>query len=136
MFEIEYKGANTVNVNTKQGTVVVDPKLSLVGLKDAKISDAIVLLSEERFKPDNTSSARLVIDSPGEFGVASFDIKGIAARRHLDSEADPLQSTMYRIEVGGVRIAVLGNIANDLSEEQYEEIGVVDVVEQRFEGQQ
>lgn len=128
MFEIEYKGANTVRISTKQGSVVVDPKLSLVGLKDAAVSDAILLLSEERFKPENTSAARLVIDSPGEFGVASFDIKGIAAQRHIDSEDEPLQSTIYRVEVGGVRIAVLGNVVKDLSEEQYEEIGMVDVV--------
>ncbi|HRQ86724.1 MAG TPA: MBL fold metallo-hydrolase [Candidatus Saccharibacteria bacterium] len=128
MFEIEYKGANTVNVSTKQGTVVVDPKLSLVGLKDASIAGAIVLLSEERFKPENTSTARLVIDSPGEFGVAAFDIKGIAAQRHIDNTMEPFQSTIYRVEVGDVRIAILGNITKDLSEEQYEEIGMVDIV--------
>lgn len=126
MFEIEYKGANTVVISTKQGTVVTDPKLSLAGLKDVNVADKIVLLTEERFGTD-ANTARLVIDSPGEFGVSSFDIRGVGARRHIDSEADTYGSTIYRLSVGDVRIVVVGNVDKGLSEDQYEAIGVVDI---------
>ncbi len=33
MFEIEYKGANSVIISSKKASIVIDPKLSLVGLK-------------------------------------------------------------------------------------------------------
>jgi L-ascorbate metabolism protein UlaG (beta-lactamase superfamily) len=127
MFEIEYKGANCVVISTKKGTIITDPKLSLVGLKDLTLKDNIELATEARFAL-NSPDARLSIEGPGEYGVANFDITGIAAQRHLDAESDPFISTIYRVEVGDVRIAVVGNIYEKLSDEQLEEIGVVDIV--------
>lgn len=127
MFEIEYKGANSVIISTKKSTLVVDPKLSLVGLKDVSTKDAVELATEARFAL-NSENARLNIESPGEYGVGEFDIKGIAAQRHLDSESDPFISTIYRVEVNDTRIAIIGNIYEKLSEVQLEEIGLVDIL--------
>jgi L-ascorbate metabolism protein UlaG (beta-lactamase superfamily) len=127
MFEIEYKGANTVVLSTKNASIVTDPKLSLAGLKDASVKDAIELATEARFALAS-DDARLVIEGPGEYGVADFDIRGVAAQRHLDAESDPLASTMYRIETSELRVAVIGNIYEKLSEEQLEELGVIDVL--------
>ncbi|HEY8886401.1 MAG TPA: MBL fold metallo-hydrolase [Candidatus Microsaccharimonas sp.] len=127
MFEIEYKGANSVIISTKKSTLVVDPKLSLVGLKDVSTKDAVELATEARFAL-NSETARLNIEGPGEYGVAEFDIKGIAAQRHLDSEAEPFASTIYRVEVNETRIAIIGNIYEKLSELQLEEIGLIDIL--------
>ena len=127
MFEVEYKGANCIVVSTKKASIVVDPKLSLVGLKDANVKDAVELATEARFAI-NSEDAKLVIEGPGEYGIADFDIKGIAAQRHLDTESDPKASTIYRIESGDIRLAVLGNVYEKLTEDQLEEIGIVDVL--------
>lgn len=127
MFEIEYKGANSVIISTKKSTLVTDPKLSLVGLKDVSTKDAVELATEARFAL-SSDMARLNIEGPGEYGVAEFDIKGIATQRHLDSESDPLISTIYRVEVNETRIVILGNIYEKLSETQLEEIGLVDIL--------
>ena len=125
MFEVEYKGANSVAISTKKGTIITDPKLSLVGLKDVNTKDAIELATEARFALDN-ENARLNIEGPGEYGIADFDIRGVAAQRHLD--ADGKASTMYRIEAGDIRVAVIGNIYEKLSETQLEELGIIDVL--------
>jgi hypothetical protein len=125
MFDIEYKGGNTVTITTKKMTLVTDPKLSLVGLKDLIIKDAVEVATEERLAA-NGSDAKLCIESPGEYGIGDFDIKGVPAQRHLDAEGQPLLSTMYRIEVGDVRIGLLGNIYEKLSDDQLEELGVLD----------
>ena len=125
--EIEYKGGNTVIISTKPATIVVDPKLSVVGLKDVATKGAIELATEERFAL-TSPEALLNIEGPGEYGVAQFDIRGVAAQRHLDSEKDPLASTMYRIEAGDIRLAVVGNIYEKVSEQQLEELGVVDIL--------
>jgi L-ascorbate metabolism protein UlaG (beta-lactamase superfamily) len=127
VFEIEYKGANCVVLSTKNSSIVTDPKLSLVGLKDMAIKNDVELATEARFAI-NAPEARLSIEGPGEYGVGDFDITGISAQRHLDAETDPLLSTIYRIEVGELRIAVLGNIYEKLNEAQLEEIGVVDIL--------
>lgn len=127
MFEIEYKGGNTVTIATKKAIVVTDPKQSLVGLKDLAIKEAIEVATERRFALDG-SGARLSIEGPGEYEVADFSLKGVAAIRHIDTSADGLVATIYRIEVGDVRIGLLGNITDKLSEEQMEELGVLDIL--------
>lgn len=127
MFEIEYKGAGSVIISTKKSTLVTDPKLSLVGLKDVSTKDVVELATEARFAL-NAETARLNIEGPGEYGVAEFDIRGIAVQRHLDSESDPLASTMYRVEVNDTRIAIIGNIYEKLSEAQLEDLGLIDIL--------
>lgn len=127
MFDIEYKGANSVIITSKKATIVTDPKLSTVGLKDVVIKDAVELSTEARFAIDNPD-ARLEVEGPGEYGVAEFDIKGIAAQRHIDSDKTEFLSTIYRIEIGDVRIGLLGNIDPNLNDTQLEELGVIDIL--------
>lgn len=127
MFEIEYKGANSVIISSKNGKLIVDPKLSLVGLKDIPTKGAIELATEKRFlsnDPDSTIS----IEGPGEYGVSDFDIKGIPARRHIDSPDSPKESTIYRVMIGESRIGIIGNIYEKLSDDQLEKLGVLDVL--------
>ena len=127
MFEIEYKGANSIIISTKKAKLVVDPKLSIVGLKDVSIKGLVELATESRFIV-NDSDAILSIEGPGEYGVAGFDIRGIPARRHIDSESEGLMSTIYRVEIGEARIGIIGNIDKTLSDEQLEELGVLDIL--------
>ena len=127
MFEIEYKGTNSVIISTKNAKLIVDPKLSVVGLKDLSVKNGVELATEERFAIID-SDANLVIDGPGEYGVAGFDIRGIAARRHIDSETQGLLSTIYRVKVGETRIGIIGNIDKKLSDEQLEDLGILDIL--------
>lgn len=125
MFEIEYKGAGTIIVATKKSKLITDPKLSLAGLKDVEPKGMIELATEDRFAV-GSKDALIQIEGPGEYEVGDFSIRGIAAQRHLDSEG--FGSTIYRVEVADVRIAVIGNIDPKVTDEQLEEIGVVDII--------
>lgn len=127
MFDIEYKGGNGVVLTSKSASLIVDPRLSLVGLKDIKTKDEIELATESRFRVEN-SDARIIIDCPGEYEVGDFTIRGFAASRHIDTPESEKLSTMYRIECGDVRTAILGNIDPKLSDDQLEGIGLVDVL--------
>lgn len=127
MFDIEYKGGNTVVVTTKKSKLVTDPKLSIVGLKDINIKGAVVLGTESRLTTGN-ENALLSIEGPGEYEVADFSIRGVAAQRHLDTAETPKLATIYRIEVGDVRIGVIGNIDPKLSEDQLEALGIIDIL--------
>jgi len=127
MFELEYKGGNGLVLASKKATLVVDPKLSVVGQKDIKTKDEVELATESRFRVEN-SDARIIIDSPGEYEVGDFTIRGTAATRHIDIPDSEKLSTIYRLECGDIRLAVLGNIAPKLTDEQLEAIGMVDML--------
>lgn len=127
MFDIEYKGGNAVLITTKKSTLYLDPKLSIVRLSDPKLKNDVQVATEERFLVE-ASTAKLTVRGPGEYEVGEFTIKGTAARRHIDTEADVKKSTIYRIECEGVRIGVLGNIDPTLDDDQQEAIGVIDIL--------
>ena len=127
MFEIEYKGGNGVVLSTKKASIVADPNLSVVGLKNLPVKEAIEIATEARLAV-NSADAKLIIEGPGEYGIADFDIRGVAAQRHLDTDADPKISTMYRIEAGDIRVALVGNIYEKVGESQLEDLGIVDVL--------
>lgn len=124
--DIEYKGANCITLSTKQGTIVVDPKLSQVGLKDYSGKMSVQLATQEglALKKDDV----LLISGPGEYEVEGMSIRGIAAQRHIDTPDQGLKSTMYRVDSGDVSVAILGHIASQLTEIQLESLGVIDVL--------
>lgn len=127
MFDIEYKGGNTVVFTTKKTTLVADPKTSVVGLKDVVVKEAVEVATEPRFALSN-KDAKLAIEGPGDYEIGDFSLHGTSATRHIDTDDTEKTGTIYRIEVGEVRIALLGNVAPKLSEDQLEEIGVVDML--------
>ena len=127
MFDIEYKGGNGVVISTKKTTAVIDPKLSLIGLKDLKVKDAVEIATEARFTSSD-DEVRLAIEGPGDYEIGDLSIHGVRAHRHIDTTADEPITTMYRIEIGDVRLAVVGNITPKLTEEQQEELGIVDIL--------
>lgn len=127
MFDIEYKGGNGVVISTKKLTAVIDPKLSLVGLKDLSVKDTLEIATEARFATDS-KDVQLAIEGPGDYELGPFSVKGVPAIRHLDTSADEKIATIYRIEVGDARIALVGNISPKLDEDQLEALGLVDIL--------
>lgn len=128
MLDVEYKGANSIVISTKSQRLVIDPKVSLVGGTDIPTRDSIVLATESRFISDDGGAGESVItvEGPGEYEVGDISIRGVAAQRHIDTELGG--TTMYTVVAGGIRVAILGNIASSLSEDQLEELGVVDLL--------
>lgn len=126
MFDISYNGANSVTIAGKSISIVTDPKLSIVGVKDLKVKDCIELATESRFAI-NSDDARLVVSQPGEYEVGDFVIKGIATGRHIDAD-DTKAATIYRVECGNVAIGILGNIAPKLDDDQLEQLGLIDIL--------
>jgi L-ascorbate metabolism protein UlaG (beta-lactamase superfamily) len=127
MFDIAYKGGNGVVITTKKSTLVIDPKLSAVGLKDHSVKNAVELATEPRLAL-NSPEVQLAIEGPGDYEIGDLSIHGVSAIRHIDTENDEKIATIYRLEIGELRIALLGNIAPTLSEDQLEALGVVDIV--------
>ncbi len=122
--DIEYKGANCIVITTKKSTVVIDPKLSGVGLKDIMPKEAVVIATQEDLLVFNDTA--IVIDRPGEYEARGVSVTGVSAERLIDHDKSH-KSTIYRLIVGDVRFAILGHVATPLTEEQLETLGVIDV---------
>ena len=127
MLEIEYKGGNSVNIATKDMQLWIDANVSMLGLKMARAASVVFLATETRFLPEIDTDAPM-LEGPGEYEAGPFAITGSATRRHIDTESESLQSTVYHIDVNDFRIGLVGNVAVPLSEEQLETIGVVDIL--------
>lgn len=122
--DISYHGANAITISTKQGTLAIDTGLADLGLKDVTPKEATYIVTQPTFKPKTAEG--MVVDGPGEYEIKDISISGVAAARHIDHD-DSLQATMYRVTAGDVRIAIVGHVNSPLSEEQLEELGVVDI---------
>lgn len=122
--EIEYKGANGLTIKSNQISIAIDPKLSSVGLKDIKVTDALEIVTQAELSID--TDQKLLIDGPGEYEVSRVSVKGVAAKRYKDETG--AKYTIYRVEVSGFRIAILGHCTENLDETQLEALGVIDIV--------
>ena len=121
--ELQYFGANCFRITTKKAQIVVDDNLKQLGLKAVTKPGDISLRT---FKDIPEQEARFVIDMPGEYETAGVVIHGIAARAHMDTEGQH-SAVIYTIESDNARAAVMGHIYPELSEEQLEQIGRVDI---------
>ncbi len=123
--EVEYKGANGLTFKAGSVHLVVDPKLSLVGQKDLKVEGIIEIATHPQFVLLSKTEPKIIINGPGEYEVSGISIRGISARLYHDHN---LKTVIFRLDIAGFRVAVLGHAAAPLNESQLEGIGVVDIV--------
>lgn len=119
--ELRYYGANCVKISTKKASIVVDDSPD----KGKPITtDKDISVKTNRVIPF-AKGGIFEVQSPGEYEVSEVSITGIASRMHFD---DSKISIMYSMHIDGFSIAILGNTVGDLSDEQLEKLGVVDVL--------
>lgn len=125
--ELTYRGANCITINNKKTRLVIDDTLGKMGLKNVRKDGDILLFTDEAGSKDEApKKAKFIVNCPGEYEISNFSINGIPARSHMDEEG--ANSIIYRIITSDVRIAVLGNIHPELTDDQLEEIGAVDIL--------
>ena len=121
--ELTYYGANCLRIVTKKAAVVVDDNLAGLGLKSVTRPTDITL---HTFKEVPTAESQFMADMPGEYEISGVIIHGIPARAHMDEEGKH-SATIYTVEADDLKIAVIGHIYPDLSDDQLEQIGLVDI---------
>lgn len=124
--EIQFYGANCVRLTTKKATIIIDDNLDKLGLKSVTKPADIVLFTSDQ-KGQTQSSSPVIIDSPGEYEVSDTSLQGIAARSHMDEEKQK-SATIFKIIGEDIRVAVTGHIYPELSDEQLEALGTIDVL--------
>jgi L-ascorbate metabolism protein UlaG (beta-lactamase superfamily) len=122
--ELQYYGANCLRLSTRKAQIVVDDNLAKLGLKSVtKPTDISLRTSQEFPSHDSLFGAEM----PGEYEVSGVVIRGIAARSHMDEEGKH-SAVIYTIQADDTKVVILGHIYPELSEDQLEQIGMVDVL--------
>lgn len=123
--ELQYFGANCVKITSRKFSIVVDDNLDQVGLKSIT-KPADISLRTSLIFPEHKLAA-FTAETAGEYEISGAVIHGIAARGHMD-EKGTMSAVIYTIEGEDAKIGVLGHIFPALSEEQLEQIGLLDAV--------
>lgn len=125
--EIQYFGANAIRISSKKASIIIDDNLASLGQKSVTKNDDIALFTGPHGDSSPSAVEKIVIDKPGEYEVSDISIQGIAARSHIDEEGQK-NATIFKIVEDDIKIVVTGHIYPDLSDEQLEAIGMVDVL--------
>src|SRR6185369_5377811 len=122
--EFQYYGGNCIKISVKNAVFIIDDNLKDLGLKSITKPENVAVFTA---LPKANPEARLVLTDPGEYEVSEFSIFAIAARSHMD-EAGKKSATIYKMLFDDNRVCILGHVYPDLTEDQLEEIGIVDIL--------
>lgn len=122
--DVQFFGANCISVTYKGTRIIIDDNLAELGAKSITKADDIALFTHQH---DSTNVARLIFDSPGEYEVADISIIGVPARAHIDEDGKK-SATIFKLIAGDQSILISGHIYPELSENQLETIGMVDLL--------
>lgn len=123
--DIQYFGANCIRLSAKKISVVVDDNLKMLGGKEVSPKPTLSIYTQKRFNQNGAEG--FVIDSPGEYEVSGVSVMGFSTRAHTDHEGEKT-AVVYRIVMGGVIACIVGHVDPELTDEQFEKLGTVDVL--------
>lgn len=123
--ELRFYGANCLVFITRQTRVVIDDNLKELGSKTVLKADDIAVYTNQHSLP--LKPVKLVIDGPGEYEVSGVSIQGIGARSFMD-EPNQKNATLYKLLIDDIRVLITGHIFPELSDNELESIGTVDIL--------
>lgn len=123
--ELEYYGGNCLKISSKKATIIVDDNLSALGLQTIIKPKDIALYTSTNI--EKNAECQFMIDMPGEYEVSDISIIGVSARAHID-EPGVRSATIYRVTINDIRIAIVGHIYPELTDDELEKIGTIDVL--------
>ena len=124
--EITFLGMNCVRLTGKDLAVICDPYPKTSGLSETKLTNDATLLTSEGSPV--SAKVGMVIDSPGEYEIKGATVTGTPARLHIDAPEEAPKATIYSVTIDGVRVGYFGNIAPEVTGEQIEALGPIDIL--------
>jgi L-ascorbate metabolism protein UlaG (beta-lactamase superfamily) len=141
--ELTWYGRTCVRIKGRDAVVVSDPYQAVVGPTGRGITGDIVTFSHPDDAPlpkakgpttrDGAThlpaslEEAFVLDGPGEYEVKHVLVNGVRTFRDDKRGTERGRNVAFVVEVDGVHVVHLGDIAHTLSEEKIGEIGPVDV---------
>lgn len=129
---ITWFGQSCFRVESKDGSVLIDPFAKTIGLRPPKIKDDIVLVTHEHYDHnavDEPGEETLIIRNPGEYERKGIAIQGIQSHHDNSEGSERGLNTMYRIRTEDITLCHLGDLGqHKLTDAQVEDIGDIDIL--------
>ena len=129
---ITWFGQSCFRIETKEGSILIDPFSPDIGLRPPKIKDDLVLVSHEHYDHNNTQGAApetFVIRTPGEYEKNGIAVLGVRSFHDKSEGKERGPNTIYVIKSEDMTLCHLGDLGQEkLTEQQVEEIGDVDIL--------
>jgi L-ascorbate metabolism protein UlaG (beta-lactamase superfamily) len=133
--DIQYLGHSCIRLRGRDGIVICDPFDRSVGLDIGRPTAHIVTVSQNHPAHTNTSVVKpmrdetFLINGPGEYEVRGVLITGVRTSQSNPETTLPYgHNTAYVIYLDEIAFCHLGNVSQELTQQQLEEIGNVDVL--------
>lgn len=134
--DISYVGHSCFQIKGKKGTVITDPYQAYVGFNLPNLSADLVTVSHDH--PDHNASDKIsstarrekpfIINQPGEYEVGGISVFGVQTFHDSSLGSERGVNTVYTIFMDDIRVCHLGDLGHQLTNEQIEAIGAVDIV--------
>lgn len=129
---ITWFGHSCFRIESKEGSILIDPFSKEIGLRPPKIKDDLVLVSHEHFDHNNVGGINpeaFLINHPGEYEKQGIYVQGISSFHDKSEGKERGPNTIYKIRAEEMVLCHLGDFGQDsLSETQIEEVGDVDIL--------
>ncbi|MBI4435084.1 MBL fold metallo-hydrolase [Candidatus Uhrbacteria bacterium] len=134
--QISWNGFSSFEITTKTAggdvRLVTDPYQNSTGLRFPRTLEAeVLLLSHDEEDANNREAVAghpYVIDLPGEFEVRSVFVFGVSAPLKREGKGGRLQNLIFRIETEGMRLAHLGALDRELTDEELQKLENIDIL--------
>ena len=133
---INYLGHSCFKLKGKNATVITDPYDEYVGFALPTQRADLITVSHNhkdhsaisRVKGTDQRPEPFVISGPGEYEVQGVSVFGIETDHDKNGGVQRGKNTVYNIIIDGVKICHLGDLGHLLTQEQANDIGMVDVL--------
>jgi L-ascorbate metabolism protein UlaG (beta-lactamase superfamily) len=134
--EITYFGHSAFKLRGKSGTVITDPYSNQIGLSLPGVSADIITTSHGHYDHNAVTQVKgtarraqpFVISYPGEYEVGGISVFGFPTYHDDKGGAERGENTVFTVVMEEVKICHLGDLGHELTNEQLEELGEVDVL--------
>ncbi|MCL5411695.1 MAG: MBL fold metallo-hydrolase [Patescibacteria group bacterium] len=130
--EITFLGHSSFKLKDKSVTVVTDPfDPNFTGLKFPKTAADIVTVShghQDHNFIEAVEGGPFVVNGPGEYEIKGVFIKGVCAFHDNKNGAERGKVTLYNILIDGINVAHLGDLGVNLTTDELESLGNVDIL--------
>lgn len=133
--QIQWLGQSCFKISIRSSdgdiTVITDPVGEKYGIKIGKHNADIVTVSHQHEDHNNIDAIKndaFIIENPGEYETKGVFVYGIAAYHDASQGSERGLNTIYAIKAEDMRVVHLGDLGHQLSNEQIEQIGDVDVL--------
>ncbi len=129
---ITWLGHSCFRIETKEGSVLIDPFSKEIGLRPPRVKEDILLLTHRHYDHagvDEVSPETFVIDGPGEYERKGIQVRGILSYHDRIQGAERGLNTIYVITAEDLTVCHLGDLGQEkLSDEQIDGIGDADIL--------